>query len=196
MTLSPSNRPRPRLRAGLLPREFTSIVLIGLAAFLAASSSGGAATGFSTLHSFTGGGDGALPTAALIFDASGALYGTATAGGNSDCQISPSSRLRYRVQADFAYTLGAAPGPKACYTDFALGRHRSTSALIRMPPDPRHVRDALRHDGQRRKSELSGARIFRLSKRLRHRLQTDPARHARRRLDRNNAVRLRRRRRH
>jgi len=35
----------------------------------------------SVLHSFTGGEDGALPDAGLIFDHAGNLYGTATAGG-------------------------------------------------------------------------------------------------------------------
>lgn len=34
------------------------------------------------LHSFTGGGDGDSPTAGVIMDAAGNLYGTATAGGN------------------------------------------------------------------------------------------------------------------
>jgi uncharacterized repeat protein (TIGR03803 family) len=37
------------------------------------------------LHSFTGGVDGALPTAGLIIDASGNLYGTTEEGGDTSC---------------------------------------------------------------------------------------------------------------
>jgi len=37
------------------------------------------------LHSFTGGVDGALPTAGLIIDASGNLYGTTEEGGDASC---------------------------------------------------------------------------------------------------------------
>lgn len=40
-----------------------------------------------TLYSFTGGRDGAVPAAAVIFDRSGNLYGTTTSGGTGDpCQ--------------------------------------------------------------------------------------------------------------
>ncbi len=37
------------------------------------------------LHSFTGGKDGGLPTAGLIMDAKGNLYGTTTYGGDTEC---------------------------------------------------------------------------------------------------------------
>ena len=37
------------------------------------------------LHSFTGGSDGGSPTAALVMDASGNLYGTAEEGGTGSC---------------------------------------------------------------------------------------------------------------
>jgi uncharacterized repeat protein (TIGR03803 family) len=38
---------------------------------------------FTSLHSFSGGADGANPTAGLIIDTNGNLYGTTTAGGNT-----------------------------------------------------------------------------------------------------------------
>lgn len=37
------------------------------------------------LHNFTGGADGGLPAASLVFDASGNLYGTTQEGGNINC---------------------------------------------------------------------------------------------------------------
>ena len=57
------------------------IALLGLAAFLAASAAAAATTAFGTLYDFQNRGDGGSPYAGLIFDASGALYGTTTAGG-------------------------------------------------------------------------------------------------------------------
>lgn len=57
------------------------IALLGLAALLGASAPAGAATTFGTLYDFQNRGDGGFPYAGLIFDASGALYGTTTAGG-------------------------------------------------------------------------------------------------------------------
>lgn len=39
------------------------------------------------LYAFSGGNDGAYPQSGLIFDSSGNLYGTASAGGNQSCQI-------------------------------------------------------------------------------------------------------------
>jgi len=57
------------------------IALLGLAMFLAASAPVAATTAFGTLYDFQNSGDGGFPYAGLIFDASGALYGTTTAGG-------------------------------------------------------------------------------------------------------------------
>ncbi len=53
-----------------------------LAVFAALPQAPAAAAQFTTLYSFAGAGDGAVPVASLIFDAAGALYGTASEGGN------------------------------------------------------------------------------------------------------------------
>jgi len=45
---------------------------------------------FTVLHNFTGGPDGAYPYAGLTIDAAGNLYGTTTAGGNTQGGCSPS----------------------------------------------------------------------------------------------------------
>ncbi len=44
---------------------------------------------YTRLHAFTGGSDGAYPTSNVVFDTSGNLYGTASAGGLHDCVGSP-----------------------------------------------------------------------------------------------------------
>ena len=48
------------------------------------TNSGGTWT-YTSLHDFTGGSDGAQPTGIVILDGSGNLYGTAAAGGLTDC---------------------------------------------------------------------------------------------------------------
>ena len=40
---------------------------------------------YKDLYDFTGGSDGALPHCNVVFDANGNLYGTAYAGGSSQC---------------------------------------------------------------------------------------------------------------
>jgi hypothetical protein len=40
---------------------------------------------FSSLHDFTGGGDGSAPQGSLVMDAYGNLYGSAAAGGDLGC---------------------------------------------------------------------------------------------------------------
>src|SRR5436305_1278665 len=59
--------------------------LLGLAAFVVGSGISSAETTYSRLYTFTGSnGDGAQPYAGLIFDASGALYGTTFYGGGTN----------------------------------------------------------------------------------------------------------------
>jgi uncharacterized repeat protein (TIGR03803 family) len=82
------------------------IGLLGLATFLAASGPAGAATTFSTLYDFQNHGDGGYPNAGLIFDASGALYGTTTVGGTD------------RVGSVFKLTPPATPG--GAWTEIVL----------------------------------------------------------------------------
>ncbi len=57
------------------------IALFSLPAFFAASGGAIAATGFTTLHDFTGRPDGANPYAGLIMDSAGDLFGTTNGGG-------------------------------------------------------------------------------------------------------------------
>jgi len=45
----------------------------------------GGGWGYSSLYDFTGAGDGRFPYTGVVFDANGALYGTASYGGNPNC---------------------------------------------------------------------------------------------------------------
>ena len=49
------------------------------------------------LYAFSGGGDGALPTAGLVLDDSGNVYGTTTSGGNIDCSLGPGCGVVFRL---------------------------------------------------------------------------------------------------
>jgi uncharacterized repeat protein (TIGR03803 family) len=84
----------------------TAIVILVLAPGMWAASA-------KTLHTFTGGGDGAYPHdfGALIFDASGNLYGTATEGGNGGC-------FRWNVGCGVVFKL--APQPDGSWTETVL----------------------------------------------------------------------------
>ncbi len=55
---------------------------------------------YHTLHTFTGGSDGAAPTASLILGSDGFLYGTTIAGGNSD-----GDGTIFRLSNDGTFTL-------------------------------------------------------------------------------------------
>jgi hypothetical protein len=57
---------------------FTTVSWFALATMLSGSVP---AQTLTVLHSFTGGGDGALPQAGLVMDEAGNLYGTAQEGG-------------------------------------------------------------------------------------------------------------------
>jgi len=48
---------------------------------------GGGTWTYTSLHDFTGGGDGAYPWSNLVLDASGNLYGTASAGGTKGAGV-------------------------------------------------------------------------------------------------------------
>ena len=50
-------------------------------------SAGAAQAGYSVLHAFTGGSDGAYPSAGLIMDSGGNLYGTTAGGGGGSCNL-------------------------------------------------------------------------------------------------------------
>ncbi len=58
-----------------------SAALMTVAAILILASGSWAASKYKTLYKFTGGKDGSLPWAGLVFDATGNLYGTTTSGG-------------------------------------------------------------------------------------------------------------------
>ena len=49
---------------------------------------------YKVIYNFTGGQDGANPKAGVTIDGAGNLYGTASAGGNSDC-YPPKDVARY-----------------------------------------------------------------------------------------------------
>jgi uncharacterized repeat protein (TIGR03803 family) len=52
---------------------------------------------YTSLHDFTGGSDGAYPTSNVVFDTSGNLYGTASAGGYDNCAGSPGCGVVWEV---------------------------------------------------------------------------------------------------
>jgi uncharacterized repeat protein (TIGR03803 family) len=65
------------------PRTFVLLILIVVAMTLMAASSAWAAGKYKVLYAFKGGTDGTFPSGALVFDASGNLYGTTVNGGSS-----------------------------------------------------------------------------------------------------------------
>ncbi len=69
----------------------TRIIILGMTLILvlAVSQSAQPQT-FTVIHTFTGGGDGAIPQAGLTMDAAGNFYGTTSSGGymgNDECQL-------------------------------------------------------------------------------------------------------------
>ena len=54
---------------------------------------------YSTLHDFTGGSDGSLPIGPLALDANGNLYGSASAGGDLNCDLGGGCGTVWVIQA-------------------------------------------------------------------------------------------------
>lgn len=63
----------------------SAALMIIIALTLVLPPGAGAQVKYKTLYSFKGGSDGAFPTASLIFDTAGNLYGTAAGGGDVAC---------------------------------------------------------------------------------------------------------------
>ncbi len=57
------------------------------------------------LHTFAGGSDGAYPTAGLIFDAAGNLYGTTSQGGNTGCSKGAGCGTVFKLAPDGTETM-------------------------------------------------------------------------------------------
>jgi uncharacterized repeat protein (TIGR03803 family) len=73
------------------------------------------------LHSFEGKGDGANPTAALIIDKAGVLYGTAEAGGNGGGTIFSLVPNNERYNFNVLYQFGGADGANPYGSVYAGG---------------------------------------------------------------------------
>jgi len=66
-------------------------------------SSAGGAWAETVLYSFIGGSDGAAPSASLILEASGALYGTTENGGNTSCHRSYGCGTVFKLAASASF---------------------------------------------------------------------------------------------
>jgi len=89
----------------------------------------------SVLYSFSGGADGGYPTATLLFDAAGHLYGTTSADGDSGCdcgvvfKLTPTSST---WMESVLHTFGAAPdgaNPYYGLTRDGAGNYFGTTAV-------------------------------------------------------------------
>src|SRR5258707_7929638 len=90
-------------------KKFLSMSVIAILASLAVPNAPAAT--FQTLYSFTGGADGAMPSARMVFNAkTGLLYGTtviAGSGGGTVFQFNPTTNVLATI---YSFTLGGLSG--------------------------------------------------------------------------------------
>ena len=74
-------------QTGAVARQltYTGTLLMALAISMRLSLAQSTPLGLTTLYSFGGGADGEVPVAGLVADQNGTLYGTTSAGGNTNC---------------------------------------------------------------------------------------------------------------
>ncbi len=71
---------------------YRCFIFLGVTVALVLTPAAGATAHEKVLYRFTGGADGAIPSSSLLMDASGHLYGTASAGGNTNACTSYDSQ--------------------------------------------------------------------------------------------------------
>jgi uncharacterized repeat protein (TIGR03803 family) len=134
----------------------TSIAISALIALTAVLTQTAQAQMFQVLHSFTGGFDGAFPSAGLTMDATGKLYGTTTYGGGSDYGtayqlIHNASGWHFNLLYSFSGSDGAGPYARVLFgSDGVLygttggggaSGHGTVFSLIPPPVPPRSIQE-------------------------------------------------------
>ncbi|MGA2371011.1 MAG: choice-of-anchor tandem repeat GloVer-containing protein [Candidatus Korobacteraceae bacterium] len=140
-------RPEQHRGSGFARLAGIAGLLIVLLAAIAAQ-----AQTFTTLHSFTGGSDGAIPEAGLTMDAAGNLYGTTANGGHTGCFSSCGTVFKLKHEASgwilnplyaFSGSDGANPearvivGPDGnLYGTTAYGGTADQGTVFKLSPPP------------------------------------------------------------